>query len=188
VPQEPVTSGLNRAVWSVDLPSHLENGASTKVFICKVSNFKQQHAQANQSPFVGSPVVGQFISWQVGAGSAEHEDSPDEYLGDQPDPGLRFINYKGPRVTKSRERRRTRSLAIQKHIHKRNEMVVEEKGKRRQQSQFLPEPDIDRLLGGDELDPFNSLPVRMSSLDSRLLHYCKSYTVSQRSSRLWSSF
>jgi hypothetical protein len=175
-------------VGSANLFSHLENRASTKVLICKVSNFKQQHAQANQSSFLGSPAVGQFISWQISAGSAEHEDSPDEELGDQPDPGVRFINYTGPRVIKSRKRRPMRALAIQSHIHKRNEIVVEEKGKQRQQSHPLSEPDVDRLLGGGDLDPFNSLPVRMSSLDSRLLHYCKSYTVSQRSSRLWSSF
>lgn len=180
MPQEPVTSGLNRVVGRVLLLSHLEKRAAERTLTCKVSNFEQQHAQANQSSFLGSPAVGQFISWQSSAGPVEHEDSPDEDLGDQPDPGPPFINYTGPMVIKARERRRIRSHAIQRHIHKRNEMVVEEKGKQRQQSQPMPEPDVDRLLGGGDLDPFNSLPVRISSSDSRLLHYCKSYGLSKK--------
>ncbi|KAE9374865.1 hypothetical protein N431DRAFT_438260 [Stipitochalara longipes BDJ] len=119
----------------------------------------------------GAPAVGQFISWRVSAGSAEHEHPPDEDLGDQLDPGLRFKNYTGPKVIKSRGHRRKRSHAIQRHVHKRNEIVVEERGKQHQQWQLLAEPDIDRLLGGGDLDPFNSLPVRISSSDNRLLQY-----------------
>jgi hypothetical protein len=187
VPQEPVASGPNRVVGQAALLSYLEKRAAEKILICKVSNFEQRHVQVNQSSFPGPLAVGQFISWQSSAGLAEHEDSPDEDLEDQPGPGLPFINYSGPGVTKPRERRRMRSHAIKRHRHKRNE-IVEKKGKQRQQSLPLPEPDVDRLLGGGDLDPFNSLPVRMSSSDSRLLHYCKSHTVSQRSSRLWSSF
>jgi hypothetical protein len=121
---------------------------------------------------------GQFISWQTSARTAEPKIPPDEDLGDQSNPGLLFINQIGPGAIQPQERKRMRSHIMQSHIYKRRERAVEGKGNQHRIS-LQPVPDVDRLLGAGELDPFNSLPVTMSSSNSRLLHYCKSSTVSQ---------
>jgi hypothetical protein len=133
---------------------------------------------ANDPLFPGGQRAGKFISWQISAAEAENPSNED--LGDQPNPGLLFINQMGPGLgaIQPQERKRMRSHVMQSHIYKRNERAVDEKGKGKQRQIGLqPLPNIDRLLGAGDLDPFNSLPVIMSSSNSRLLHYCKSSTI-----------
>jgi hypothetical protein len=63
------------------------------------------------------------------------------------------------------------------YLRQRKERAVYETRKRRE-VELLPAPDVDILLGVGDLDPFDALPVRMSSSDKKVLDYCGRSTLS----------
>lgn len=89
-------------------------------------------------------------------------------------PELLFITQTGPRgpAPASQERKWLRTHIMLRHVYKRKEELEQKHRSRVRRGAWIA-PAVDQLLGAGGIDPFDSLPVPMSSSNSSLLYFCR---------------
>ncbi|KAE9374355.1 hypothetical protein N431DRAFT_437789 [Stipitochalara longipes BDJ] len=88
---------------------------------------------------------------------------------------LLFVTYSGGARLKRQDQARIHShVRNRNHVRQRKERAVYEI-RRQRQVKLQPAPNVDFLLGLGDFDPFNTLPIRMSSSDMRVLDYFSRY-------------
>jgi len=91
--------------------------------------------------------------------------------------GLLFINRTSLADLRPRDRRELRSHVMQRYVHQRREKQEKEEAivenREGAQGGLQLAPKVNKVLGAGRVNPFDSMPVTMSSSMSRLLDYCK---------------